>query len=61
MKTKSAKIARNLKPNAPAAEETQFVVNGRPLVLATPPEEIADDGEVRLGCSALDGRFPTFR
>jgi hypothetical protein len=61
METKSKTAMPNRKQASLTAENPPFAIKGRPIVLATPPEEIADGGEVRLGCSALDGRFPLFR
>jgi hypothetical protein len=61
MKLKSQKAASTRKSDALRMENPPFVIDGRPLTLAIPPEEIADDGEVRMGCSALDGHFPAFR
>jgi hypothetical protein len=61
MKTKSRKVASNQKADARATDAAEIILNGRPVVLGVPPEEIADDGEVRLGCSMISGRFPTFR
>jgi hypothetical protein len=61
MKTKSRKAAPDRKSDALATDDTAIVLNPRPVVLAMPPEEIADDGETRLGCVLISGRFPVFR
>jgi hypothetical protein len=31
------------------------------FTLAAPPTEIADDGEVQMGCVTIAGRFPAYR
>ena len=61
MKPKSRKAGSDRKSDVLMMEDPPFVIDGHPIVVVMPPEEIADDGEVRMGCSALDGHFPAFR
>jgi hypothetical protein len=61
MTTKSRKVMSDRKSDSLATDDTSFVVKGRSLTLVMPPEEIADEGEVRLGCAMSSGRFPAFR
>lgn len=60
MREKNSQLPRK-EASATAAVKASGQSEKSFLKLALPPAEIADGGEVRMGCSVISGQFPTFR
>jgi hypothetical protein len=61
MKERKSKRPDNATSHVAATKESRVRGDKSFLKLTLPPAEIADDAEVRMGCSVISGQFPAFR
>jgi hypothetical protein len=61
MRKQTSPLPRAANADATATKAVRADGDKSFLRLALPPAEIADHGEVRLGCSVISGQFPTIR